>query len=122
MKLDKEFFLKHRFWVLLRGAVGLWLIGLAFVLIGPASTAAKARSDFAKDEDNLGPKNKVTTDIKNASFNEPWDKRREFYQHHKDDIWRAAWDTQTDLMTWPAGELSRKYTNAYFGDPIEPND
>src|SRR6266540_4211074 len=104
MKLDKDFLLKHRFWVLLAGALGFWLIALAVVLIGPGGTAAKARSDFTKDEDNLGPKNPSTKDIKNPSFNTAWDERREFYKGHKDTVWGAAWATQTDLMSWPAGD------------------
>src|SRR6478672_10922485 len=112
MKIDKEFLLKNRFWVM-AAAVSLWLIGLAIVLIGPGATAAAARKAVEDEEGKLKPKG--ASDPKNEPKNErfllKWNERRDFYQKHKDTVWGEAWKTQTDLMSWPEGKLTRTYGN-----------
>src|SRR5262245_5315376 len=121
MKIDKETLIKHRFWIALGAQVLLFLIALAVLFFSASKTAAKAKREFDQDRKVLD----APQDPKNAGFLPPWDKRKKFYQDYKFRIWDAAWETQKDLMTWPADarrmEPKRQLENGYYGDPI-PED
>jgi hypothetical protein len=120
MKLDKETLVKHQFWLLLGLSGVLTLAALVLLFLGPRAKAAKARTDFQKNKDNLGPKNAVTKDPKNDSFLKPWNKRRDKFAEHKNIVWKQAWDTQSDIMTWPR-DLAR-LEKGHFGDNIPDNE
>src|SRR5258708_4342445 len=123
MKIDKEFLMKNRFWVLLGTAVLLVLICLGLVFLGPAKKASAAADTYAKtrkDYDNV-------KDPKNASFLPPWVQREKLFKDAKNAIWEKAWLTQTDLrtktdyMTLP-GRIGSNLTTPYFGDTITSDD
>src|SRR4051812_10566472 len=118
MKLDKEFVQKNLFWLLLAGAVTLWLVSLVLVFLGPLSTAAEAAEDFKKETEKLDRDPKP---IMNANFLPPWQAREKYFRGHKNTVWEEAWEMQGNYMTWP-GELSRVMAKARFGDKFENPD
>jgi hypothetical protein len=116
MKLDKEFLLKNRFWVLLGTAVFFWLVSLVIVFFGPAKKASAESKNFAELQKKLtAPKNP-----KNASFLPPWREREELFRKAKNKVWEQAWKTQTNVMTWPGG-LDTLRDTGHFGDTIAPD-
>ena len=122
MKLDKEWALKQRFWLLL-GTFGLlWFVCLIVLWVvgsGPieaAQTALKAADDAIQPYTaRSGPKVP-----KNDNFLPEWVKYGTTFRNHKDKVWRTAWDGdepkpddppgkalwpgQKGMYTWPSTE------------------
>lgn len=118
MKLDKETLVKHQFWFLLGLAGTCTLVAIAIIFLGPAKKVTAARAAYAKAKEDVGPK--APKDLKNGKFTPPWEARQNFFAGHKATVWKEAWQTQTDVMTWPAGLAD--YEKAYFGDTIRPRE
>jgi hypothetical protein len=122
MKMDKEFLIKHRFWVGLIAFVPVWLFAVLMLM---SDVGGKAEKQKVFDE---AVKNVKFSGAKNPSFLEPLKAQEETFRAQKDKVWKKAWDGQDGLMTWvPEGEqdderapFQRLYRKAYFGDDI-PN-
>jgi hypothetical protein len=117
-KLDKDFLQKNRFWMLLAVALALWAVGLATVMVGPASSASAERKKYEASEKKFkggGP-------LFNDRFILPWNEQRDRYARMKNQVWEQAWKPQQHLMTLPDG-LKDKYPNPFFGkteiDPVD---
>jgi hypothetical protein len=104
MKLDTETLVKHRFWFLTGLSVIPVLIAL-FVLVGPVP--GKIR----------GKREEITKEIKKVKgFSDPKRpedveyKKKEAEEHGKlkDVVWKAAWQKQEDLSTWPE-DVEKKF-------------
>ncbi len=129
MKVDKEFLLKHRFWIALGAYALLWLLLLIMlpVMVGSSAAAAKKTYDDAtasvkKINSPPGPNGKKG-DFANDAWIAPLKDKEGELKKRKEVVWKAAWDTQKDLMTWPADpkgtfHLDRDLKDAYFLDPI----
>ncbi len=92
MKFDKDFVLKHQFWMLL-GVFGvLWLASLVVLFImggGPTDVARTALEDITK---KIEPYTKGgPAKPKNASFTLPWDGYGADFKNHKNTVWNIAW-------------------------------
>jgi hypothetical protein len=117
MQVDKEFLMKHRFWILLGVDVPLVLIAYLIIVFSVSSviSAEAAKVETAK---------KDLRGISNPK-NDKWVKaaatRADNVTGKQNDVWGRAWQAQDGLMTWPA-EMTPKYGRAYFGDPIDPKD
>ncbi len=95
-KLDKEMLAKNQFWIGLGVFVLCWLIGVILVMAGGDDKPKKAWEDAkGKVEKAKSPRPKT------AAYQEPWNKHGETYSHHKDKVWRTAWEWQKDMYTWP---------------------
>src|SRR5258708_6429297 len=116
MKLDKEFLLKNRFWVLLGTAVLLWVVLVGMIFFDPAKKAAAESKKFAETEKQF----KKDQDPKNDSFLTEWQKLEKTFKGHKDRVWERAWESQKNVMTWPR-DLAKMMANAYFGDKLDPD-
>ena len=118
MKLDKDTLVKHQFWLLLGLSGVLALASLVLLFLGPAAKAQAERKKFDDAKNSLGPK--APRDPKNPKFLTAWNKRRDYFTGHKNTVWKQAWLTQADIMTWPRelADLSQKY----FGDEINPRE
>lgn len=115
MKMDKDFLMKHRFWLLLGAFVPIWGLTVLMLLsdVGGKSEKQKAYEDALKSVNFSSPKN--------ASFLEPLKKQEETFRKQKDKVWERSWKNQDGLMTWadaPQAPFGRRLKNAYFGDEL----
>jgi hypothetical protein len=122
MKVDKETLIKHRFWIAL-GAYGLlWLLLLLLLPLMIGSSASAARTVYKTANDAVDKINTPRKDFANPAWVDPLKKKEEELSKRKVDVWKVAWETQKDLMTWPGDEklasLDRDMKDAYFLDPV----
>jgi hypothetical protein len=121
-KLDKETLIKHRFWIGL-GVFGLFFLLLLILL--PAimgSMASKARGDYKSATDAVTRINRPKDDFANPFWVAPLQKKELVTTKRKGVVWKDAWHTQDDLMTWPGdatAPLDKELKDAYFLDPIK---
>jgi hypothetical protein len=115
-KIDKETLIKNRFWVMLVGVVPLVLVALIWLKTVVASANAKDRlsteevkSKLQKQADGL-----QGTEDEFKALREKVGKLKEKRQ----EVWKAAWDIQKDLMTWPKAREFAGLDKLYFGDPL----
>jgi hypothetical protein len=130
MKVDKETLIKHRFWIAL-GAYGLlWLLLLLMLPLMIGSSASAARTIYKKANDDVDkiknpPSGGKPGDFANEAWTDPIRKKEEELSKRKVEVWKVAWETQKDLMTWPGDDLAPLNTDmkdAYFLDPIPDSD
>jgi hypothetical protein len=116
--LDKDSLVKHSFWIL----TGLFLV----LVLGCLAVLATSVSDTVNKEAETLKKAEATVqgikDPKNERFVEAFKKQDELVEHKKDDVWKRAWETQKDMMTWPRALASRFQKYQYFGDHINEYD
>lgn len=116
--LDKDTLVKHSFWILAGGYVVLVLGCLAVLATSVGDTVNKEADALKKAEDTV----QGIKDPKNPTVVAAYQKQDDLVDHKKEDVWKKAWDTQKDMMTWPRGLASRFQKYRYFGDHIDWND
>jgi hypothetical protein len=117
MKLDKETFQKHRFWFLTGGVVPLVLIGLIWLTTAVAADNRKQREITNQIRSKLAERSDPSKFQATREEEEALKKKEEklFAQRRK--VWEAAWQIQSELMTWP-DSLQKDLSKLYFGDPL----
>jgi hypothetical protein len=121
LKVDKEFLLKHRFWILLGVFVPFWLFVLIWLSTGVAGEVSKKRGEYAQVDQGLNGINRPPND----TWVEALKVHENSLKGKKDLVWEAVWKPQVDMMTWPGNArspLNEKLRDKYFGDPIDPAD
>jgi hypothetical protein len=121
MKVDKETLLKHRFWIGLGAFALLWALLLIFIPVKIGGAAAEQLGKFIKARDDVKKIAAAPKDFANPSWVEPLKKKEDALKTQKDKVWKAAWETQKELMDWPHNRetpLDKELKNAYFLDKI----
>src|SRR5262249_5749871 len=119
MKFDKEALIKHRFWIGLGVFVPLWLIIILVLWTAVGGTVSAAKKEYG---DATGKAKNINASAPNDTFTTPAKIKEERLRAQKGRVWRAAWEPQALLWTWPGNKtapLDEKMKTAYFGDPIE---
>lgn len=117
MNIDKEFLLKHRFWLMLAATPLFILVALVMLFTSVAGAVATQQETVEKAKKELqsikDPKNQGAIDALQAVDTKIADK--------KNAVWARAWNMQQGLVTWPAA-LYPKMKDKYFGDDINHFD
>ena len=123
-KIDKEFLIKHRFWITVGAVVPLAFMALGCLVWGVdddiKAEAAKVQKT-KKDLDN--ERKKVKTDKELAILEE----KNGTLSGQKEVVWNQAWGLQQKLFAWPKDfpEEARPYQENFaslsFGDLITDN-
>ncbi|MBA4062875.1 MAG: hypothetical protein C0501_04050 [Isosphaera sp.] len=110
---------KHHFWILLGVVPLLVLIAVVMVTSGVGDDTAKAREKTEAAVKNIAAKQNPKSD---ALIGKLEGQVREV-GGRKQDLWKANWDRQKDLYTWPNSPRLKavEQLNLKFGAPI-PND
>jgi hypothetical protein len=116
--LDKDTLVKHSFWILAGGYVVLVFGCIAVLATSVGSSVQKEQETLKKAEDTV----KGISNPKNGDVVAAYKKQDDLVNGKKDDVWKKAWDTQKDMMTWPRGLAARFQKYKYFGDLISPYD
>jgi hypothetical protein len=116
MKVDKEFLLKHHFWILAGLVLPLELFAFIWLSTSVAGDNDKDRDTIEKAKKDLAAQN----DIKNDNFLKALQKKDKVLATQKGVVWKKAWDKQYTIFNWPPldgheGALDK----ASFGDPID---
>jgi hypothetical protein len=120
-KIDKEFLLKNRFWVLLGSAGLLALVCLLTLLFVGSSEGGVRQTRYEKSRKEVIDKSKSKP--KNESFVTPWKKYTKIFTDQKDGVWNMAWDTQKDMFTWPdSNDTPLSKLMKYYVDPEKNPD
>ncbi|HLJ92409.1 MAG TPA: hypothetical protein VKU02_04370 [Gemmataceae bacterium] len=116
--LDKDTFIKHSFWMLAGFYVVLVLACLTVLATSVGDTVRKEEEDVKNAEKTVTSIN----DPKNDSVVEAYKKQDQYVDGKKDKVWKDAWETQKDMMTWPRELQARFQRYKYFGEPIDLAD
>jgi hypothetical protein len=116
MKMDKENFIKYHFWYLLGLLLPLIFLALIMLWTGTAGAISTKQAEIEKSKTLLKG---VGSDPKNQKWTDALNKKLDAIKGQESKNWKAAWEPQADIMTWPPA-LSEKMKGAYFGDLIEP--
>lgn len=129
-KIDKEFLIKNRFWILLGAVVVLVLASNGWLGADVSPEIQRKKADVAKQKRDLDSQKMLVAtqkELENLSA-----KEQSLVARQKE-VWQAAWDIQKDLIQWPptlmtpdaAVALRTRYGNErddlrklYFGDWI----
>ncbi len=125
MKVDKEFLLKHRFWIGLGAFALLWLIALILLPVTVGSEAGKKRTEFTTAFTQVEKIKNAPNDFGNPQWEAPLKKKEAELSKRKEVVWKESWQTQSTLMDWPgdsSAPLNVELKNAYFLDPIAKAD
>ncbi|MFL5242140.1 MAG: hypothetical protein ACJ8FY_08530 [Gemmataceae bacterium] len=114
MKMDKETFIKHRFWFLLGAVVPLVLISVCVLSFGFGPVLQAKQKEF----DDAVKGVKAINSPKNQTFLDPVAKKENTLQAKKNKVWEQAWKAQGDIITWPP-EMQRDLGNKYLGEFID---
>ena len=98
VKFDKDFVIKHRFWILTGVFVILALVPLFLLVTSVEATVVAARAGYdnakkAVEGINGSPPNQL--------FVEAYTKKDKFVADKKAVLHKEAWDAQKDMMTYP---------------------
>ncbi len=115
MRFDKDALIKHHFWILLALFVLLWGASVAMIKASDAGDAKKKDFEAAK----TGITGAGAKGVKNAKFNEPWQKYGARYLGEKNKLWADAWELQKDLYTWPSSQAAPLDQLKYPDDEIK---
>jgi hypothetical protein len=116
MKMDKENFIKYHFWYLLGLLVPL--IFLALIMLWTSTAGAISTKQAAIEKSKTQLKGVVSGEPRNQKWTEALDKKSKAIEAQESKNWKAAWEPQADIMTWPPA-LSEKMKDAYFGDQVD---
>src|SRR5260370_35081619 len=115
MKVDKEVLLKQHFWLLLILVVVLPLVCLLILWTSASAKVEDAEKTVKGVEDKL---NKINQP-KNKKFEDVLKEKDEKVDAQKTKIWKAAWEEQADMFTWPESlEGADKLKQMHFGDSM----
>ena len=114
VKVNKEFLLKHRFWILTGVFVILALVPLFILTMSVSAEVDKKRSDYENVK-------KGVDGINSSAPNDAWAKayqiQDDFVAAKKAEVHRDAWNGQKGLMTYPSAMVPI-VKGKRFGDPI----
>ncbi len=110
-KLDKEALIKHRFWIGLGLFVAIWLVGIIVVKVSGDDTKKKKYEDTKTAIEATKSKG-----VKTEAYQKPWNEFGSMFNKQKNKIWRAAWEQQANMYTWPEMPKPVFYPSDQFGD------
>src|SRR4051794_4105824 len=115
MKLDKDFLIKQKFWVVLGGGLFLTLLAIFFlVIIAPGAINKKK-----KEVDEGWGRGKNTKDVKNPEVIKVVEKTKEAEEGNKTIAWKIGYKSQAKLMFWPKEfEDEFEFENGLFATEI----
>ncbi|MCC6419069.1 MAG: hypothetical protein IT429_12615 [Gemmataceae bacterium] len=117
MKLDKEFALKHKFWLAFAGSLFFVLVAIFLQFFIVPGTTAEARKKVETEWDTF----KKYTDPKNQKFVDVALVKAKKEKAREDEVWRDAYQAQKKLITFPAGlEQEFEFTKGYFALEVTP--
>jgi hypothetical protein len=122
VKIDKEVLIKHHFWILTGLCVLLVLIPLLCLVGGVSGTVTK------ETEVMVASKKKAqsisSSEQKNGKWVDAYKKQDDIVDGRRIVVWKQAWQTQRDFMTWPEGLLAEypAFRTKQFGDPINTDE
>ena len=116
MKLDKETFIKYHFWYMLGLLFPLIFLTLIMLWTSTAGAVAAKQALIDKSEKDLN--GVVKTEPRNQKWVDALEKKNKALIGQESKNWKAAWEPQADIMTWPPA-LADKMKDAYFGDSID---
>jgi hypothetical protein len=114
MAVDKEFLKKHHFWVLLAPQALFLLLVFVFISFGVGgATAARLKEieDHGKKLNSTQTLPKQTVDY--------LAQRKGRLEKRRDEMWKAAWEMQKSIFTWPKKFTPNQYNavkDFSFGD------
>src|SRR6516165_6007683 len=108
-KFDKEVLIKHHFWIL----SGVFLL-LALIPLLLLATSVSARVNRASEmyKSEAGKVSGIK-DPKNKSWIDAYHQQDIEIEKKKIKLWQDAWETQKDLMTFPAS-MTDTFKGKYF--------
>jgi hypothetical protein len=119
MKLDKDFLIKHKFWVVLSGGLFLTLLAIFFLLVIAPGAINKKRKQV---EDDWG-KVKNAQGAKNPTYIEAVSKVREAEKGNETVAWRRGYLSQKGLEFWPKEFANRyEFEDGLFATEIAVQD
>jgi hypothetical protein len=117
IKFDKEILIKHHFWIL---SGVFFLLALIPLLLLGASVSAKVN----RAKEDLSSAEKSVTGIKdpkNQNWVNAYQEQDKKIDKKKHEVWKQAWETQKDLMTFPEA-MTAVFKGKYFGDELDKFD
>src|SRR6266540_2899809 len=112
-KIDKEFLLKHRFWIL----EGVFVVLVLVPLIVISTSVGSAVQEKQKDYDAKKKSVEDIRDPKNQRVVDAWQKQDNQVASKQNQVHRDAWLVQRDIYTWPEG-LEGNFKDKHFGEPL----
>ncbi len=118
-KIDKEVLIKYHFWILAGCFLILVLVPLVSMGTGVSEAVEKEKKDLEAKQGTL----KKISNPKNEKWVAAYEKQDSYVDKKKKELWKQAWDTQADMMTWPVN-LEAKFgpRYKYMGDDIDHYD
>ncbi len=113
VKVDKEFLLKHRFWILTGVFVILALVPLFLLTMSVSDEVAKKREEYDKAKKAV----EGITNPMNDSWVAAYNTKDKFVSDKRDEVHGQAWRSQETMMTYPES-LKPLMKDKYFGDPL----
>ncbi len=115
MKVDKEFLIKHHFWLLTVLTVPLLLLAFVGLTSGVSDAIAERQKAISDSEAKL-----KGASPKSVKLSESLDKNKRDLEATRTIMWKANWEKQKHIFTWPKGSPSyaRLEKELRFGDPI----
>src|ERR1700683_2717591 len=115
MAIDKEFMVKHRFWLLLATSAFLVAIGI-FILAFPVRSGLRAtEAEIQKRLDKI----KNYKNFKSPQAVEQKRKEQGEEKAKETEVWKAAWKTHGNVSTWPAEfEQEFQFKDGWFAVDI----
>jgi hypothetical protein len=112
MKMDKEFLVKNRFWVLLGVAVPLALVAFVMLMfVVPGQTAGIRKK--VEDQHNGFKKRADKGQLMNDKWVAQAETRLKEVKKLEELVWKTAWVAQEEMFTWP-GNLDEPFRNGYY--------
>ena len=102
MKLDKDFLIKQKFWVVLGGGLFLTLLAIFFLLVIAPGAIGKVRKKVEEDWGRV----KNAKDVKNPEIIKVMDKLKESEKGNEEVAWRRGYESQKKIPFWPFNRLS----------------
>jgi hypothetical protein len=115
MKLDKDFLIKQKFWVVLSGGLFLTLLAIFFLVVIAPGTIGKVRK---KVEEEWG-KVKGAKDVKNPEYIKVVEKTFESEKGNETLAWGRGYRSQLGFQSWPREfEDKFEFENGLFATEI----
>ncbi|CAN5605700.1 hypothetical protein BH10PLA2_BH10PLA2_18970 [soil metagenome] len=114
LKVDKDFLLKHRFWILTGVFVILAIVPLFMLTTSVSATVTQKQKEYddaKKSVEGIGPT------APNDKWVEAFTTQDGFVASKVADLHSEAWKSQKSMMTYP-DPLVAKMRDKRFGDPI----
>jgi hypothetical protein len=105
MKFDQETVVKHQFWFLLGGYLLVWLVAVLWLWSAAGGMIETAQKNY-KDASSA-VKTAQGSAVNVATYLPPWKEEYEKINHHKVEIWSAAFGGQAGMYDWPKEWLDK---------------